>query len=74
VQHDPSLDAAKRVEKLLATALEGKAAQSKDGDSGHDVPELDADLIRVLAERLSKEGPDAGRLRAIIAQVVALNT
>ena len=29
---------------------------------------------RVLAERLSKEGSDAGRLRAIIAQVVALNT
>ena len=74
MQHDPSLEAAKRVEKLLATALEGRATQSNDGDSADDVPELDADSIRVLAERLSKEGSDAGRLRAIIAQVVALNT
>ena len=74
VQHDPSLEAAKLVEKLLATALDGKAAQSKDGDSADDVPELDAELIRVLAERLSKEGPDATRLRAIMAQAVALNT
>jgi integrase len=74
VQHDPSMEAAKRVEKLLATALEGRAAQSKDGDSADDVPEPDADLIRVLAERLSKEGSDTARLRAIIAQVVALNT
>ncbi len=38
------------------------------------LPELDADLIRVLAERLSKEDSDAARLRSIIAQVVALNT
>jgi len=38
------------------------------------VSELDADLIRVLAERLSKEGLDAARLRTIIVQVVALNT
>jgi plasmid stabilization system protein ParE len=74
VQHDPSLEAAKRVEKLLATALDGRAARAKDGDSADDVPELDADLIRVLAERLSKEGSDAARLRAIIAQVIALNT
>jgi integrase len=74
VQHDPSLEAAKRVEKLLATALEGKAAELKDSDSADDVPELDADLIRALAERLSKEGSNAARLRAIIAQVVALNT
>lgn len=38
------LEAAKRVEKLLA-AVEGMAAQAKDGDSADDVPELDADLI-----------------------------
>lgn len=42
-------------------------------DSADGVPELDADLIRVLAGRLSKEGSDSARLRAIIAQVVALN-
>lgn len=29
--------------------------------------ELDADLIRVLAERLSKDGSDEVRLRSIIA-------
>ncbi len=74
VQRDPSLEAAKRVEKVLAAALQGKAAQSKDGDSADGVPEAEADLIRVLAERFSKEGSDAARLRAIIAQVVALNT
>ena len=74
VQHDPSLEAAKRVEKLLATALEGKAVEPPNGDFADDIPELDADLIRALAERLSKEGADAARLRAIIAQVVALNT
>ena len=74
VQHDPSLEAAKRVEKLLATALEGKAAEPKEGESAEALPELDADLIRVLAERLSKEDSDATRLRSIIAQVVALNT
>jgi Phage integrase family len=68
VQRDPSLEGARRVEKLLATALEGKAAQSKDGDSDDNVPELDADLIRMLGERLSKEGSDAARPRAIIAQ------
>jgi hypothetical protein len=59
---------------VLATALEGKAVEPSNGDSADDVPELDAELIRVLAERLSKEGSDAARLRAIIAQVVALNT
>jgi integrase len=75
VQRDPSLEAAKRVEKLLATALEGKAVEAtKEGGTGEAIPELDAELIRVLAERLSKEDPDATRLRAIIAQVVALNT
>jgi integrase len=75
VQRDPSLEAAKRVEKLLAAALEGKAAiEAQDAESGEALPELDADLIRVLAERLSKEDSDAARLRAIMAQVVALNT
>ena len=74
VQRDPSLKAAKRVEKLLATALEGKAAEPKERESAEALPELDADLIRVLAERLSKQNSDATRLRSIIAQVVALNT
>jgi plasmid stabilization system protein ParE len=74
VQRDPSLEAAKRVEKLLATALERKLAEPKEGEPAEAFPELDADLIRVLAERLSKEDSDATRLRSIIAQVVALNT
>lgn len=74
VQRDPSLEAAKRVEKLLATALEGKPAEASESQKPGVVPTLDADLIRVLAERLSKEDSDASRLRSIIAQVVALNT
>jgi len=73
VQRDPSLEAAKRVEKLLATALEGKTAEAKQGGTAEALPALDADLIRVLAEQLSKESSDVDRLRSIIAQVVALN-
>jgi len=74
VQRERSLEAAKRVEKLLATALEGKAPEAKDGEASEAFPELDADLIRVLAERLSKKDSDAARLRSIIAQVVLLKT
>ena len=74
VQRDPSLEAARRVEKLLATALEGKAVEEKEDETAKASPEVDADLIRVLAERLSKEDTDATRLRAILAQVIALNT
>jgi integrase len=73
VQRDPSLEAAKRVEKLLASALDGKSAED-DNAAPEAIPEFDADLIRVLAERLSKEDSDAARLRSIITQVVALNT
>ncbi|MDR3528687.1 MAG: integrase arm-type DNA-binding domain-containing protein [Rhizomicrobium sp.] len=74
VQRDPSLEAAKRVEKLLATALERKAVEKNQDETAKAGPEVDADLIRVLAERLSKEDSDATRLRAILAQVIALNT
>ena len=74
VQRDPSLEAAKRVEKLLVTALEGKPTEANESQAPGIVPTLDADLIRALAERLSKEDSDASRLRSIIAQVVALNT
>ncbi len=57
VQHDPSLEAVKRVEKLLATALSGKGVGLGQDEVGTDgLPELDADLIRVLAEHLSKRG------------------
>jgi hypothetical protein len=72
VQHDPSLEAAKRVEKLLSAALNGKQAdQSEAKVDATDLPEFDADLLRVLAERLSKEGTDSARLRSIVAQVIA---
>ncbi len=74
VQRDPSLEAAKRVEKLLATALEGKAAEKNKDEPVYASPEVDAELIRVLAERLSKGDSNAARLRAILAQVIALNT
>ena len=74
VQRDPSLEAAKRVEKLLSTALEGRGAEQRQGEASATLPERDADLIQILSKRLSKEDADANRLRSIIAQVVALNT
>lgn len=74
VQRDPSLEAAKRVEKLLVTALEGKPAEANQSQVPGVVPMLEADLIRVLAERLSKDDSDASRRWSIIARVVALNT
>lgn len=61
-------------EKLLGTALQGKPAQAKDDETLEAVPALDADLIRVLAERPSKDDSDASRLRSIVAQVLARNT
>jgi hypothetical protein len=42
--------------------LEEKAEQSNDGDFTDGVPELDADLIRVLAKRLSKDVAGGERL------------
>jgi hypothetical protein len=69
-----SFEAAKRVEKLLATASEGNAVQSKDGDSNDDVPELDADLIRVLAELPLKGRFGCGPPARGHAQVVTLIT
>jgi hypothetical protein len=65
---------AERVEKLLATALEGKPAEANQSQVPGVVPMLEADLIRVLAERLSKDDSDASRRWSIIARVVALNT
>ena len=59
-------------EKLLAAALSGKGAErQKDEVPADDLPELDADLIRALAQHLSKEGADSARLRSIVAQVMA---
>jgi len=74
VQHDPSLEAARRVETLLASALSGKGAEQQEEDVPADgLPALDADLIRALAQRLSKEGADAARLRSIVAQVMEIS-
>jgi integrase len=74
VQHAPSREAAKRVEKLLSEALNGKKADQREDEAADGLPELDADLIRALAERLSKEGADSVRLRSIVAQVIASDT
>ena len=71
VHHDHSMEAATRVEKLLSAALAGKAVNQGDDKPTEGLPELDADLIRALAERLSKEGMDSARLRSIVAQVIA---
>ena len=46
-------------------------ADQRDDKPADGLPELDADLIRALAERLSKEGVDSARLRSIVAQAIA---
>jgi hypothetical protein len=50
-QRDPSLEAAKRVEKLLATALEGESVEADDGETTETLPnvpehEVEIDTLR----------------------------
>ncbi len=56
------------------SALSGKGVEEqKDDVSAHGLPSFDADLITALAQRLSKEGADAARLRSIVAQVMEIS-
>ncbi|WP_061508552.1 site-specific integrase [Acetobacter malorum] len=71
VQRDTSLEAAKRVEKLLAMALEGNVIGETNSAQEIKPKELDADLIRELSKRLSKENADTARLLGIIADSIS---
>jgi hypothetical protein len=62
VRRDPSLEAATRIEELLVAAVEGKIVNAREGDAAEAAPEVDTNLMGVLAERLSKERLDTTRL------------
>jgi integrase len=72
VQTDPSRRAANRVTKKIAAALAGKPANDRPrkGDTRRRGTEGDADLLRLLAQRLADDGPEAARLREAIGQIV----
>ena len=69
VQNDPSKRAANRVTKRIAAALAGKPMREKLAKGAtrhrHDAG-ADAELIRMLAQRLDENGPDAARLREML--------
>jgi integrase len=72
VQNNPSKRAANRVAKRISAALAGKPANEKPsriatGDRGADA---DRELIRVLAQRLAEDGPEAARLRETISESI----
>ena len=72
VQHDPSKRAANRVTKKIAAALAGRPADEKRSRSTkrRRGEEADAELIRILTQRLAEDGPDAARLREAINQSI----
>jgi len=75
VQNDPSKRAANRVSKRIAAALAGKPVEErgrKAGISRASGADANGELIRVLAQRLAEDGPDAAHLRAAIAQTMSI--
>jgi hypothetical protein len=73
VQNDPSKRAANRVTKRIAAALAGKAAKERPSKSARGrrrASEADGELIRMLAQRLAEDGPDAARLREAISETI----
>lgn len=73
VQNDPSKRAANRVTKRIAAALAGKPAnekQSRIAKRRNPGAEADSELIRMLAQRLAEDGPDAVRLREAISESI----
>ena len=73
VQNDPSKRAANRVTKRIAAALAGKPAnekQSRSTKQRRPRAEADGELIRMLAQRLAEDGPDAVRLREAISESI----
>ena len=73
VQNNPSKRAANRVTKKIAAALAGKPANEKQSRSTkrrRPVAEGDGALIRMLAQRLAEDGPDAVRLREALSESI----
>jgi hypothetical protein len=73
VQNDPSKRAANRVTKRIAAALAGNPAnekQSRIAKRPNPGAEADSELIRMLAQRLAEDGPDAVRLREAISESI----
>jgi integrase len=71
VQHDPSKRAADRVTKKIAAALAGKKSSERPPKRTVQHSGVPDDFIRLLAERLAEDGPDATRLRAAISEAIA---
>jgi integrase len=74
VQTDPSRRAANRVTKKIAAALAGNLVNGKQQKAGSRTrrgPAADTDLLRLLAQRLAENGPDAAHLRKMISDTVA---
>jgi hypothetical protein len=74
VQTDPSRRAANRVTKKIAAALAGNPVNGKQQKAGSRTgrgPAADSDLLRLLAQRLAENGPDAAHLRKMISDTVA---
>jgi integrase len=69
VQIDPSRRAANRVTKKIAAALAGKPINegSRKGTSRARRPVVDDDLLRLIAQRLTEDGPEAAVLRAVLS-------
>ena len=73
VQNDPSKRAANRVTKKIAAALAGKPVndrRSRSTKRQRAGAEADEELIRMLAQRLAEDGPDAARLREAINESI----
>ena len=73
VQNNPSKRAANRVTKKIAAALAGKPANEKQFRSTkrrRPVAEGDGALIRMLAQRLAEDGPDAVRIREALSESI----
>ncbi|GGF15110.1 integrase [Aliidongia dinghuensis] len=72
VQNDPSRRAANRVTRKLAAALAGKPNEKPARTAKRESAKTkgDEELLRVVARQLTEDGPEAARLRELLAQTV----
>jgi integrase len=73
VQTDPSRRAANRITKKLAAALGGKPANGsyrQKTSRSHRSSQDDADLLRLVAQRLAEGGAEAVRLREALSETM----